>query len=162
MILLNLINQIRMKKIFTNFRQWLDKNWENLNRIYLDFQHLEHFSDVVSIFASFKILSIASEYNPIVFLAVPFVLLVSKKLRDKISSSNKLSRFLEPLMVSWLFTSMIFVSVFSFSKVLGLDSIFQSILSFLILYIFISIVIYQKKGLNPIFFDIKGKSKIHD
>ncbi|WP_159468583.1 hypothetical protein [Dyadobacter sp. 3J3] len=150
-----------MKKIFTNFRQPLNRNWENLNRTYLDFQDLEHFSEVMSILAAFKIVSVVSEYNPIVFLAVPFVFLVSKKLRDKISSNTKLSRFLEPLMVSWMFASMIFVSVFSFSKLLGLDSIFQSILSFLTLYIFISVVIYQKRGLNPIFFGKKEMNKIH-
>lgn len=148
--------------MYKNFRQFLNRTWNVLTIAYQDFQHMEYFFEIVSILATSQILCTVNDYNPIAFLSVPYIFMINKKLRDKISSNAKLSAFLEPLMISWMFTSMIFVSIFSFSKVLGLDSIFQSILSFLVLYIFISVVIYQKKGLNPIFFGTKQMNKIHD
>ena len=141
-----------MKKIHKTIREVLATFWKDLNSAYSDFRHLEYFSEIRSALAHFSLLSATSEYSPLVFLGVPFVFLLNGRLREKISLNLTLSRFLEPLMVSWMFTSIAFLDVFAFSKVVGLDSRFYSFLSFLILYVLIALVIYQKKGLNPIFF----------
>ena len=141
-----------MKKIYKTIREALATFWKGLSSAYPDFRHLEYFSEIMSILAPFPLLSATNEYSPLVFLSVPFVFLLNGNLREKISLNVTLSRFLEPFMVSWMFTSIAFLEVFAFSKVVGLDSKFYSFLSFLILYGLIAIVIYQKKGLNPIFF----------
>ncbi|MDQ6481758.1 hypothetical protein [Dyadobacter sp. LHD-138] len=126
-----------------------------LAQIREEFLLMEYYPKLLRVLEPIQTLSLKSELNMSILLLPPALFLMSKGIRRRVSDSPKLAEFLEPFLTTWMFTAMIFPSFFMGSRLLGLDSGIQSLASFFLLFFVIGGVIYQKKGLKPIFFDRK-------
>jgi hypothetical protein len=140
-----------MKFIFTYISKFASYN--EIKSFLIDFAHLPvGYLEALSSISDAGVYSQTSQFNAIYFLLFVVVIMKFKWLRDKVANRRKLALILEPFMVTWLFTSLWYASIFAISQVVKADPMYQSTGSFLALFAVVGVVIYSKKNARPVFF----------
>lgn len=119
----------------------------------IDFEHLPvGYLEAVSSISDAGVYSETSQFNAIYFLLFVVMIMKFRWLRDKIANRRNLAVILEPFMVTWLFTSLWYASIFAISQIIKADPMYQTTGSFLALFAVVGVVIYSKKNARPVFF----------
>jgi len=139
-------NQNIHKMNYKNLELTIGEFYGNVKRVFKAFKILKYFPKVLTILALLPMLSNLTKtlpfYFPILPLVVSFVLILFfNKIRER-------SKILGIMALSWIISSMLFVSIYVIPLIFKVNLAFQSILSFMVFYLFVAYSIHFDKNLK--------------